>query len=120
MESLPRLAPEEQAALLDNTEAFSDDDMDDDVDIGSAEHAVCLLLQALFSLIIRLWFATLSISMLMYFLRRIPLNPLLHHSGMIINDKPVVVHLHGSQNSWVSTPALFGSVLSEPITGKFY
>jgi hypothetical protein len=75
-----------------------------------------LLLKALFALIVRLWIATLSISMIMYFLRRIPVNPILHHSGRIINEKPVVLSW-GKDMEWTATPALFGAIINEEIRG---
>jgi hypothetical protein len=84
----------------------------------SGVRVLSLLLQALFSLILRLWLATISISIIMYFLRRIPVNPLLHHSGRIIGDKPISILIDDYQAK--ATPALFGKIVSDDIHGFWY
>jgi hypothetical protein len=103
-------SPSEQDQLIPETPAPSV------VPNQSSVRVFSLLLKALFALIVRLWIATLSISMIMYFLRRIPVNPMLHHSGRIINDKPVVLSW-GKEQEWTATPALFGSIIGEEIRG---
>ncbi|KAJ3356952.1 hypothetical protein HDU91_005470 [Kappamyces sp. JEL0680] len=120
----PQINPEELARLLDNTLPFADDvsegGSDDDVDsngfVGTRSRAVSLLAEALLALIARLWVATLTVSVLMYFLRRIPLHPLVHQSGALISDREVEISVANDYQIY-ATPALFGKIFDGPVQG---
>ncbi|KAJ3268174.1 hypothetical protein HDV01_003357 [Terramyces sp. JEL0728] len=75
-----------------------------------------LFLKALLSLIFRLWIATLTVSVLMYFVRRVPLQPIVHHSGKLVREQILEASIAGEQNDWQVTPALFGAPFESEIT----
>ena len=80
-----------------------------------------LLLEALFALIVRLWLATVSVSLLMYILRRMSMHSLVHQSGSLMSDAEVEVSIFGKRTQYrhhlPATPALFGEIISAPIVG---
>ncbi|KAJ3321141.1 hypothetical protein HDV06_004594 [Boothiomyces sp. JEL0866] len=96
---LPFTPPRERAEPLENTRVMS------------------LFLKALLSLIFRLWIATLTVSVLMYFVRRVPLQPIVHHSGKLVREQILEANIIGEQNDWQVTPALFGIPFATEITG---
>jgi hypothetical protein len=118
---MSELDPLELARLVGNTAPFStiseeEEDEDQDGFVGSRSRAFSLLAEALFALISRLWTATLFVSVLMYFLRKIPIHPVVHQSGVLISDRDVDIAV--AQDYYISaTPALFGKVLGPEIFG---
>ncbi|KAJ3257576.1 hypothetical protein HK103_004485 [Boothiomyces macroporosus] len=96
---LPFTPPRERTEPLENTRVMS------------------LFLKALQSLIFRLWIATLTVSVLMYFVRRVPLQPIVHHSGKLVREQILEANIAGEHNDWQITPALFGTPFDTEITG---
>lgn len=89
--------------------------------VSQRSEVILLLLQALASLIFRLWLATITISMLMYFVRRVSVHNIRHQNGQLISDRNVEIVRVGNdedQMSFTATPALFGKILTETITGN--
>lgn len=111
----------EQARLLiDVSDNISETESDLDLGgySGSHQRAFSLLMEAMSALIVRLWVATLTVSVVMYFLRRIPVHPLVHHSGLLMSDREVDLAI-SSNISLTGTPALFGNIMGEPFSGNF-
>jgi len=112
--------PHENDRLIDNSmsDNASEPDSDGELDgyVGSHQRAFSLLIEAMFALIMRLWLATLTVSILMYFLRRIPVHPLVHHSGSLMSEREADLVISDDYILPV-TPALFGKILGKPIKG---
>ena len=83
--------------------------------ISQRSEVVLLLLQALASLIFRLWLATITISILMYFVRRVSVHNIRHQNGTLISDRNV--EILGAGSRFTGTPALFGKVLKDTLRG---
>jgi hypothetical protein len=79
-----------------------------------------LLIDALSALIIRLWLATISVSLLMYIIRRVSMHSLIHHSGSLMSDSEVEVSVFPKPFPLAATPALFGQIITTPIIGIFF
>ena len=86
--------------------------------VSQSSEVLLLLLQALGSLIFRLWLATVTISMLMYFVRRVSIHNIRHQNGQLISDRVVnIVNVGAEDIKFVATPALFGQVLKDSVRG---
>ncbi|KAJ2997408.1 hypothetical protein HDV02_005537 [Globomyces sp. JEL0801] len=83
---------------------------------NSRRETISILIQAVLSLVLRLWLATMSVSILMYFVRR-AMHPLVHSSGMLMDDRPVNLVVDGIDYDWEAIPAMFGQPLIAPISG---
>lgn len=67
---------DQQDEISSDTE--SEESSDADGFVRPNRRIFSLLVEAMFALIIRLWVATVSVSLLMYFLRRMPIHSLVH------------------------------------------
>lgn len=113
MPEVPNLSSAEQSSLLENSDAFPGDVYPEPQNIS---HLSILFINALGSLILRLWLSTVTISMLMYVIRRIPIHHLKHQSGRYISDQDIGIFI--DKNEWSATPSLFGRIFDKPITGN--
>lgn len=119
----------QHAHILSSAEEYSDleseyeeeEESDPDGFLRSNQRIFFLLLEALFALIIRLWLATVSVSLLMYILRRMSMHSLVHQSGSLMSDAEVEVSIFGKHTQYrhhlPATPSLFGEIISAPIVG---
>jgi hypothetical protein len=114
------LSPDEEAILFDNLTLFSPGATGyDSAEYDRNIHRMTMIfINALCSLVLRLWLSTVSISLLMYLIKRIPVNHLKHHSGAYISDQEAMIQYNSIV--WTSTPALFGRILEEPIRGAHF
>merc|ERR1719354_590657 len=98
------------------SDTISETDSDElDGYLGSHQRAFSLLMEAMAALIIRLWIATVIVSTVVYLLRKLPVHPLRHHSGEQMSD--LDIEYHTLSVSGATTPALFGAILKENLSG---
>jgi hypothetical protein len=119
-DTCPNMNSDSELEPLESTpfsDTFSESDLDEDPDgyLGSHQRALSLLAEAMVALIVRLWIATLAVSTLMYFLRRIPVHPVVHHTGAYMSDKEILITTPSLQAE--TTPALFGMILTKSLSG---